>query len=133
MWGIIRKKGQLRTGRCGLMLFRCDYAGTKIIIIIIIKNAYYKVVFLLETFIFSRVSWLVNAGSKHFYSNDMFRHFLMTSKNVSAKKVDSRGCPTEMQRQNYYCCIYPSNQRSEIYHITPKTHQNALLCHLTYL
>ena len=30
---IIRKRGQLRTGRCGLMLFHCDYAGTKIIII----------------------------------------------------------------------------------------------------
>ena len=31
MWGIIRK-GQLRTGRGCLMLFRCDYAGIKITI-----------------------------------------------------------------------------------------------------
>ena len=34
MLGIIRKreKGPLRTGNCGLMLFRCDYAGTTIVI-----------------------------------------------------------------------------------------------------
>ena len=38
MWGIIKEKGQLRTGRCGLMLFRCDYAGRTTIIIIAQKG-----------------------------------------------------------------------------------------------
>ena len=37
MWGII-KKGQLRKGRSSLMLFRCDYAATTIIIIKGIKR-----------------------------------------------------------------------------------------------
>ena len=36
--GELYEKGQLRIGRCGLMLFRCDYAGTNYFVFILVEG-----------------------------------------------------------------------------------------------